>query len=396
MGATDRTHVSHPEHPLELKNYKKPYTCDGCKEPGFGSRTACSLETTTHDFFGNAAFKFHLRPPNSKCKEKHCRNHGRTYCDACGKAFRLQDKVSRRCNWCKEGSRVGWAYASSNDDYYFHVGCVPEMMLEAWQNGGGGGSGSDDDDDGKSVAVVSKMKLQLQRNSKGNGGRGSKYWKMLKSILRIVICFFFLQPLGSTSSVTVPHIPTVSHCTNAVSHAFHFFSFPSIGFLLFVSFQLCQTLGLIASRVLPSRCWRAIIHKNGVTSRRDIHRQPSTQTLKLKPAQKPDHCVGCKELEFDLKPCYQSGPKRKEYGLVCDVCGKDVKGWFTMAYHEGNHFIYTHVVPSFHLRERKMELGLSNSRCGKYCYQVSCVKGKVEEGRKRCGDQKQSVGTEAS
>lgn len=114
------------------------------------------------------------------------------------------------------------------------------------------------------------------------------------------------------------------------------------------------------------RCWRAIIHKNGVTSRRDIHRQPSTQTLKLKPAQKPDHCVGCKELEFDLKPCYQcehenelapemrlpstwgmrpfllpllvrinqlrpylsAGPKRKEYGLVCDVCGKDVKGWF--------------------------------------------------------------------
>ena len=140
------------------------------------------------------------------------------------------------------------------------------------------------------------------------------------------------------------------------------------------------------------RCWRAIIHKNGVTSRRDIHRQPSTQTLKLKPAQKPDHCVGCKELEFDLKPCYQcehenelapemrlpstwgmrpfllpllvrinqlrpylsAGPKRKEYGLVCDVCGEDVKGWFTMAYHEGNHFIYTHVVPSFHLRERIM------------------------------------------
>ena len=243
MGATDRTHVSHPEHPLELKNYKKPYTCDGCKEPGFGSRHRCEAcdfdlhedcmfptETTTHDFFGNAAFKFHLRPPNSKCKEKHCRNHGRTYCDAFGKAvngfvyhcaardldlhpccrnlktkmdingegFRLQDKVSRRCNWCKEGSRVGWAYASSNDDYYFHVGCVPEIMLEAWQNegggGGGGGSGSDDDDDGKSVAVVSKMKLQLQRNSKGNGGRGSKYWKMLKSILRIVMCVLLGDP----------------------------------------------------------------------------------------------------------------------------------------------------------------------------------------------------------
>ena len=43
------------------------------------------------------------------------------------------------------------------------------------------------------------------------------------------------------------------------------------------------------------------------------------------------------------------------------------------------------------------ELGLSNSRCGKYCYQVFCVKGEVEEGKEEeCGDQKQSVGTEAS
>ncbi|XP_034704244.1 uncharacterized protein LOC117928476 [Vitis riparia] len=114
--------------------------------------------------------------------------------DINGEGFRLQDKVSRLCNWCKEGSRVGWAYASSNEDYYFHVGCVPEMMLEAGQNEGGDGSGSDDDDDGKSVAVVSKMKLQLQRNSKGNGGRGNKYWQMLKSILRIVMCVLLGDP----------------------------------------------------------------------------------------------------------------------------------------------------------------------------------------------------------
>lgn len=239
MGAMGRTHVSHPEHPLELKNYKKPYTCDGCKEPGFGSRYRCEAcdfdlhkdcmfpsKTTTHDFFGDATFKFLPRPLNPKCKEKHCRNECKRYCDACGKAvkgfvyhcatdnldlhpccrnleskvdiqgvkFWLQDEVSRRCNWCRKrelegrGSRVqGWAYASSNGDYYFHVRCVPEMMLEAWQNDGG----SDDD---KSVAAVSKMKLQLQRNSKGNRGRGNKYWKMLKKILKIMMCALLGDP----------------------------------------------------------------------------------------------------------------------------------------------------------------------------------------------------------
>ena len=175
------------------------------------------IETTTHDLFGSAAFKFLHEPPHTKCKEKHCRNEGKRYCDTCGKAlkgfvyhcaardldlhpccrnletkmdiygeeFRLQDKVSRLCNWWKKrelegrGSDVqGWAYAWSNKHYYFHVGCVQEMMLEAWQNEGGGGS-----DDDKSVAAVSKMNLQLQRTSKGNGGKEtsigrcwSQYW----------------------------------------------------------------------------------------------------------------------------------------------------------------------------------------------------------------------------
>ena len=243
MEAAGSNHFSHPEHSLELKNYKKPYTCDGCKEPGFGSRYRCEAcdfdlhkdcmfpaETTTHDFFGNATFKFLPRPPNLKCQEKHCRNKCKSYCDACGKVvkgfvyhcaahnldlhpccrnletkmdihgedFWLQDKVSRRCNWCRKkklhgrGSGVqGWAYASRNEDYYFHVGCVPEMTLDAWQNDGG--SGNDDDDD-RSVATVSKMKMQLQRNSKGNRGRGNKYWKMLKSILKIIVSVLLGDP----------------------------------------------------------------------------------------------------------------------------------------------------------------------------------------------------------
>ncbi|KAI9156266.1 hypothetical protein LWI28_003250 [Acer negundo] len=55
---------SHPHHELELKSYTKSYTCDGCKEFGFGSRFRCEQcnfdlhkecthadQTTRHEFF---------------------------------------------------------------------------------------------------------------------------------------------------------------------------------------------------------------------------------------------------------------------------------------------------------------------------------------------------------
>ena len=121
-------------------------------------------ETTTHDFFGNAAFKFLHEPPNTKCKEKHCRNEGKRYCDACGKAlkgfvyhcaardldlhpccrnletkmdiygeeFRLQDKVSRLCNWWKKRgglraeaqmSKVGLTHEATNTTIFMWAVC---------------------------------------------------------------------------------------------------------------------------------------------------------------------------------------------------------------------------------------------------------------------------------
>ncbi|KAJ9684974.1 hypothetical protein PVL29_017126 [Vitis rotundifolia] len=111
---------------------------------------------------------------HSKCKEKHYKNECKRYCDACGKAMKgfIYHCVAHNLDLHLFSSVQGWAYASSNEDYYVAV-----------QNEGG--SGSDDDDD-KSVAEMSKM--ELQHNSKGNEGRGNKYWKMLKSILKIIMC----------------------------------------------------------------------------------------------------------------------------------------------------------------------------------------------------------------
>uniref|UniRef100_A0A5B7BVG5 Phorbol-ester/DAG-type domain-containing protein n=1 Tax=Davidia involucrata TaxID=16924 RepID=A0A5B7BVG5_DAVIN len=75
-------HASHPEHELELKNYEKPYKCDGCKEQGFGSRYRCEVcnydlhedcmqndPTTSHKFFKGCTFKFFLQRLPRKCNK---------------------------------------------------------------------------------------------------------------------------------------------------------------------------------------------------------------------------------------------------------------------------------------------------------------------------------------
>ncbi|KAL6327918.1 hypothetical protein AAG906_027329 [Vitis piasezkii] len=122
----------------------------------------CQANTYSILNYGGKGFVYHCAARNLDLHPC-CRNL-ETKMDIYGKEFWF--KI--RCQGCAIGERRG---------------NLREMMLEAWQNEGGGGS-----DDDKSVAVVSKMNLQLQRNSKGNGGKGNKYWKMLKSILRIIMC----------------------------------------------------------------------------------------------------------------------------------------------------------------------------------------------------------------
>ncbi|KAK3232204.1 hypothetical protein Dsin_004085 [Dipteronia sinensis] len=95
-------HESHPDHPLVLKSYDKLYTCDGCKEFGFGSTCRCEKcdfdlheecahadQFTSHDFFKNATFEFLTKPPGLR----------KRLCDGCGR------EVKGFVYHCKE---LGW------------------------------------------------------------------------------------------------------------------------------------------------------------------------------------------------------------------------------------------------------------------------------------------------
>ncbi|TXG49754.1 hypothetical protein EZV62_025629 [Acer yangbiense] len=179
-GTMGKTHPGHQHHELVLKSFKKPYTCDGCKELGIGPRHRCDdcnydlhkdckfyKSTISHDFFPNSAFKFLLRPLGQD----------KRWCDGCGKPvrgfvyhckeegwdlhpccmnlpdklevddvkFKLRNKMLKKCVWCKRRSKRrrheesvseirGWSYVSECDKYHFHVNCASEMILEGWKN----------------------------------------------------------------------------------------------------------------------------------------------------------------------------------------------------------------------------------------------------------------------
>ncbi|KAK2976862.1 hypothetical protein RJ640_009313 [Escallonia rubra] len=184
-GPTVGTHPSHPDHKLELKTYKKPYTCDGCKEQGFGSRYRCdecsfelhkdcmfNTQLTSHDFYEGCIFKFFNQQPNkffNSCdacgkavngflylceaegKSLHpcCRNLKNAICVQGGKGngkdkeefesltFQLHKQMLGQCIWCDKNNLGGnssgiggWSYVSECKDYHFHVYCTAEMVLE--------------------------------------------------------------------------------------------------------------------------------------------------------------------------------------------------------------------------------------------------------------------------
>ncbi|KAK2976861.1 hypothetical protein RJ640_009312, partial [Escallonia rubra] len=189
-GPTSGTHPSHPEHKLELKNYKKPYTCDGCKEQGFGSRYRCdecnyelhkdcmlNTQVTSHEFYKGAIFRFFNQLSKKVCKScdacgkaingfvYHCEEEGKNLHPCCrslkntvsieganenGKdkeeftsvTFKLHKQVLGKCIWCDKKSLGGsssgingWSYVSDCKDYHFHVYCTAEMLLEGWKSG---------------------------------------------------------------------------------------------------------------------------------------------------------------------------------------------------------------------------------------------------------------------
>ncbi|KAJ0046322.1 hypothetical protein Pint_06302 [Pistacia integerrima] len=226
-----KIHPSHADHELELKSYEKPYTCDGCKEPGFGSRYRCELcnfdlhkdcmfasPNTHHDFFRNSTLKFLFQPPeNCSCEE------GRRYCDACGKPikgfvyhdekkgwdlhpccrnlpsklpvddvkFDLCDKVLSKCLWCNKKKREGtvsgvrgWTYVSKCKKHHFHVNCATEMALEGWDKG----TYNDD----YSLALQN-VELPIQRHNR-NQRSGNKFIRMVKVFFKTIAAILLGDP----------------------------------------------------------------------------------------------------------------------------------------------------------------------------------------------------------
>ncbi|KAL8145695.1 hypothetical protein AgCh_003731 [Apium graveolens] len=230
-------HPSHSEHQLVLRNFNKPYNCDGCKEQGFGIRYTCesstcnyvlhescmfNSQTATHDFYPGCGFKFSYEPRNR-----------RTWCNACGKningfvyhcedkdldlhpcclnlknkmvfdgvKFKLNEKVTSKCVWCKRKtlkgkSKGGWSYKSKCNQYHFHVHCITDMIHESWKSG-------DYKDESTSILSLKNPKLCLGRSSIRGSLRGGKYWKIAKVFLKAVVAILLGDPTAILATTLV-------------------------------------------------------------------------------------------------------------------------------------------------------------------------------------------------
>ncbi|XP_044507680.1 uncharacterized protein LOC123227097 isoform X1 [Mangifera indica] len=235
-----KIHLSHKDHKLELKSYKRPYFCSGCKEPGFGSRYRCGQcdyelhkhcmsppgRTVHHDFFKNSTFTFLFQPPGNRSGEK-CQR----YCKACGKLvkgfvfhdekngwdlhpccrklprkltvggveFALCDKVSSTCLFCNKKKRErtvsgfrGWSYVSKTENLHFHVSCPTEWKLEVW----GKGATYDNED---SLALA-RVELPIQRYN-WNGRSGNIFIRMVKVIVKASVAILLGDPIAALTGI---------------------------------------------------------------------------------------------------------------------------------------------------------------------------------------------------
>uniref|UniRef100_A0A5B7AZR9 Phorbol-ester/DAG-type domain-containing protein n=1 Tax=Davidia involucrata TaxID=16924 RepID=A0A5B7AZR9_DAVIN len=235
--------IIHPkhEHELEEQKYAKRFTCDGCKEDGFGSRFRCKhcdyelhkeckspTPTISHDFFKGNTFEFFEKLPtkcgNSYCKAcgkeifgfvYHCQEKGWNIHPCCssletemcidGVRFELHNKVSSsNCMRCDQSSskRIpGWSYICTSEGYMyqFHVYCVSEMVHEAWKKGAIGNTNTDSN-------ALEKISLRLVVNSKRKGGRGNQFLKTLTIFLRTIVGILLGDPTAILASLFVQFI----------------------------------------------------------------------------------------------------------------------------------------------------------------------------------------------
>ncbi|XP_044507685.1 uncharacterized protein LOC123227097 isoform X2 [Mangifera indica] len=197
-----KIHLSHKDHELELKSYKRPYFCSGCKEPGFGSRYRC----------GQCDYELHKHWNRSGEKRQR-------YCKACGKLvkgfvfhnekkgwvlhpcclklprkftvdgveFALHDEVLSTCIFCKRKKRErtvsdfrGWSYVSKTKNLHFHVSCSTEWKLEVW---------------GKGATYDNEDSFPIKRMS------GNIFIKMVTVIVKATVSIIFGDPAAALSAV---------------------------------------------------------------------------------------------------------------------------------------------------------------------------------------------------
>ncbi|KAK1396266.1 Phorbol-ester/DAG-type domain-containing protein [Heracleum sosnowskyi] len=203
---------SHPEHELVLRNFKKAFNCDGCKEQGFGPRYRCESsdcdyvlhekckfrsETATHDFYPDSTFEFSYQPLG-QCDNKNYKDLDLHPC--ClelknkmlinGMKFKLTEKLTSKCIWCKSKilkgtSEGGWSYESKCKQYHFHVYCIKEMMQESWKTGY--------HKDEISLSLKNSD-LRLGRRLNGGSSRSGKYWKIVKVFMTAVVAILLGDP----------------------------------------------------------------------------------------------------------------------------------------------------------------------------------------------------------
>ncbi|KAL2328915.1 hypothetical protein Fmac_022342 [Flemingia macrophylla] len=168
-------HFSHPEHKLRFEYSEFPFKCDGCKEPGIGSRYKCSSATcdfdlhvhcamvvTTssptlyHPFYAKCTFHFMPSPPGdtprycNACEKDvtgflyHCKACGFDLHPCCAKLppllhvdgevkLYLYRKVRSPCHRCGRKGR-SWSYRSNCKTYNLHVACVRDLLVENWHH----------------------------------------------------------------------------------------------------------------------------------------------------------------------------------------------------------------------------------------------------------------------
>lgn len=243
-------HPAHPEHhKLKLVNTDdRPFTCDGCLEPGHGAGTryrcehercnfdlhACCARpapTLQHPMFGDTTFVFLLAPPDTKAR----------VCDACGdrvrgfvynnfdedldlhpccarlperllqadgRVFELRRKSSSRpCGMCGASGgrrRHFWAYRSRVDgeDVDLHVACMKEMARLSWdaelQSRVGGGQIVQ-----ARAPSMDRMLQSLPRKTRKSTGF-QRFWKMVGAVVSVIIAVIFGNPVVMVAAIAGP------------------------------------------------------------------------------------------------------------------------------------------------------------------------------------------------